>query len=234
MPCYGVGRIGWSPRARGKGRWQVNLEVHIAAGWLLGNLWPGAGRRERLLALAAASLSDLDGLSYLAGRFAYVNWHHTIGHGVLTMAPLVLLASLVARKGRMLSTALLIELAFLTHLLGDYFFSGWGLQLLWPISHHEVMFRPRIGLDHPVNIALSYLSFLLMAGSLWIWGRSPLEFIRPGADSLLARAVRPRRLRCDECGQKLLLSRAVLAGGYRIICRTCCGNAQRRRLIIGK
>ncbi len=205
----------------------MNLEAHIAAGWLLGNLWPNAGRRERLLALAAASVSDLDGLSYLAGQSAYVNWHHTVGHNVYSMAPLLLAAVLAARKGRMLSTILLTELAFLTHLLGDYFFSGWGLQLLWPISHHEVMFRPRIGLDHPVNIALSYLSFALMAASLWIWGRSPLEFIWPRADSLLVRALHLRRLHCDECGRKLHLRRAVLAANYRIICRECASKAKR-------
>ena len=199
----------------------------MAAGWLLGNVWPGAGRRERLIALAAASISDLDGLSYLAGQSAYVNWHHTIGHSVITMVPLLLVAGLAARKERMISTILLIELAFVTHLLGDYFFSGWGLQLFWPLSHHEIMFRPRIGLDHPINIALSYLSFALVAASLWIWNCSPLELVWPGADALLVRAVHPHSLRCDECGIELHIWRAVLARNYRIVCRTCSGRTKR-------
>ncbi len=207
----------------------MNLETHFACGWVLGNLWPGAARRERFLAVAAALISDVDGLSYLAGESAFSNWHHTVGHNVFVTVPLVVGAALLARKGRTFSTVVMVLLAFLSHMVGDYFLSGWELWPLWPASRWEVMFRPRMGLDHPANVVLSYASFAMMAASLWMWGRSPLELFWPSRDALLARAVRPCGLRCDECGEKLRLNHAVIGRGSRIVCRKCAARAKADR-----
>jgi hypothetical protein len=120
----------------------------------------------------------------------------------------------------------MVSVAFASHMLGDYFLSGWELWPLWPASRWEVMFRPRMGLDHPANVVLSYGSLALLAASLWIWGRSPLELFWPGRDALLARAVRPSGLHCDGCRQKLRLNHAVIGRGSRIICRKCAADAK--------
>jgi len=198
----------------------MHLETHLAIGWALGNVFPRFSRRQRLLVSLAALLPDADGLSYLAGATAYGNWHHTVGHNVFASGAVLLLAGLLAGRHRML-VILVTQLAFWSHLAGDCFMSGWPVEFLWPVSRQGWMFRPAIRLDHPANIALAYASWAFMAGSWWIWRRTPLEFIWPKLDALVSRAVHPSTLTCDICGGPMSLKRGRVIKGMRLACAEC-------------
>lgn len=199
----------------------MNLESHFACGWLIGNVVPGLARRDRLVLVLAAIASDLDGLSYLAGESAYVNWHHTVGHTVFFAAPLLLGAAWAATSGKRLLVASLALLALITHLAGDYFMSGWTVPILWPLDGPHLMFTPRMGLDHPLTIAMSYAGIALLAASLWIWGRSPLEFLWPSRDQLLARIARREKLACNRCGATPGLRKLNITWRNELVCKTC-------------
>jgi membrane-bound metal-dependent hydrolase YbcI (DUF457 family) len=198
----------------------MHLETHLAIGWALGNIFPQFSRRQRLLVSLAAIFPDADGLSYFAGEMAYSNWHHTIGHNVFASGVVLLMASLLTEWHRIL-VIFAAQLAFWSHLAGDYFMSGWTVEFLWPISRDGWMFRPAIRLDHPANIILSYASWVFMAASWWIWRRTPLEFIWPKFDALVARAVHPSTLTCDVCNQPMTLKRGRVLKGLRLVCLEC-------------
>lgn len=202
----------------------MHLETHLAIGWALSNVFPQFSRRQRLLVSLAALLPDADGLSYLVGETAYSNWHHTVGHNVFASAAALLLASLLAGRRRML-VILATQIAFWSHLAGDYFMSGWPVEFLWPVSREGWMFRPAIRLDHPANIALAYASWALLAGSWWIWRRTPLEFLWPKLDALVARGLHPATLKCDVCGQPMSLKRGKIVKGLRLACQDCARGA---------
>jgi membrane-bound metal-dependent hydrolase YbcI (DUF457 family) len=202
----------------------MHLETHLAIGWALANLFPGLSRRQRLLVTLAGALPDADGLSYLAGEMAYSNWHHTVGHNVFTSGVVLLFAAILAGRKRLV-IILATQLAFWCHLAGDYLASGWAVELLWPLRREGWMFHPRIGLDHPVNVILSYASWAFMAASWWIWRRTPLEFAWPKLDALVARAVHPATLRCDLCGEPMALRRGRVLKGLRLACQDCAKGA---------
>ena len=210
----------------------MNIEAHMAVGWAMANVLPHSSRLDRLAIMSAAMISDADGLSYLAGADAYANWHHTFGHTLFLAAPLAAAGILMTQSGRRLAVTLLILLGFASHLVGDYFLSGWELQLLWPADAWTVQFAPRIGLDHPINVWLSYASFIFMAATLWWARRTPLEFVWPRLDQLLARVTaRPssqchvcgRRtgIICDQCGRPTCLRDALVRRGLRLVCKSC-------------
>lgn len=180
----------------------MHVEAHLACGWLIANASGLQSRRDRVLITLSAVAADADGLTYFFGVPAYATWHHVGGHNIFAAALVVLLAAALAARARWWVMALLALLGFATHWVGDYFLSGWALQTFWPVSDSEVMFRPRIGLDHPINIALSYASILFMAASAWIFGRTPLEFIWPRLDALLVSMTRRRSHHCRVCGHK--------------------------------
>jgi len=115
----------------------MQVECHIAVGWLMGNLVPGADRRFRALITFSAVAPDLDALSYVFGPTAYNNCHHCYGHNIFAGALFTILCTILARPGWRWITALFAALGFASHWLGDYFFSGWPLKTFWPISNVE-------------------------------------------------------------------------------------------------
>lgn len=199
----------------------MNLESHFACGWLLGNLTPGLRRSHRLLLAISALAPDVDGLSYLAGPDAYVRWHHTLGHNVFFPVPFLITAALIAPPGRRILLTAITLAAFATHLVGDYFLSGWEIPLLWPFPGPSLIFLPKMGLDHPLNIVLSYLSIALCAGSLWIWNRSPLELAWPSRDALLARLAHRSGRYCDRCHRRPGPRNLLITRQNTILCREC-------------
>ena len=88
-----------------------------------------ADRSTRLWCVVASLAPDLDGLSLLFGLDAYARYHHLVLHNLL-FGILVTLVSASWVGLRPFSLGL-VFLAFLSHLVGDYFGSGpgWGL---WP------------------------------------------------------------------------------------------------------
>lgn len=187
----------------------------------------------------AAVMSDADGLSYLAGAAVYADWHHTLGHTFVTGAALAVLAGLIVRGRRWGGVGLLVFVAFTSHLVGDYFFSAWSLPLFSPFSDSTFVFRPPIRLDHPINIALSYAGFAAMAASIWFWKRTPLEFLWPRLDKLLAQIASPKLLTCQQCsrstavacntcGQGVCLRHARMTPRAAVRCRSCADLSQKQ------
>jgi membrane-bound metal-dependent hydrolase YbcI (DUF457 family) len=210
----------------------VHIESHAACGWLLANLWPGASCRQRLTITLSAVISDADGLGYLVSADLYARWHHTIGHNVFAAALVSVAAVALAGRPKWGWVLCLTQLGFWSHLVGDYFFAGWGVPLFWPISHEEVMYRPRMGLDHPINLALSYGAFVYFAVSLWLHRRTPLALVWPVLDRLLVRVFRKAYLschlcgrrtsvQCDTCGKPVCLRHAQVTRQMKIRCRAC-------------
>ena len=60
----------------------MHLQTHILSGWCAGNCFRLTAR-ERFLAMTAAVLPDLDGVTYVLGREAYWATHHVYGHNLL-------------------------------------------------------------------------------------------------------------------------------------------------------
>jgi membrane-bound metal-dependent hydrolase YbcI (DUF457 family) len=210
----------------------MHLESHVACGWLLANLWPGATKRQRFLITLSAAISDADGLTYLVSGDLYAHWHHTVGHNIFAAIAMTTAALLLTRGRQWLPMLLLTQIGFWSHMIGDYFFSGWGVAIFWPLSHNEVMYRPRIGLDHPINIALCYAAYIYCAASIWIHRRTILEFFWPSMDALLIRMFGRRTatchicsrrtgVLCDTCGKPVCLRHAQITTSLTIRCTAC-------------
>lgn len=168
----------------------MHIPTHAMAGWCLANLAP-LTPRERLLTMVAATASDLDGLTLLAGIEAYAKWHHTFGHNALFS--LVLAAVLAGFSHHRVRSLLLYFAAVHLHLAMDYFGSGpgWGIPYLWPFSGHAWESA------HAWNLA-SWQNFVAglaaMAGCIAIgfWRkRSPFEWPRTRRRGATFRAPNP-------------------------------------------
>lgn len=179
----------------------MQLETHLAVGWLMGNLVQGADRRFRGLVAFSALAPDLDGVSYLLGPDMYSRCHHVLGHNIFAGVLFTLVCTLLARPGWRWMTMCFAVLGFASHWVGDYFFSGWPLMTFWPVSRIEQMHRPRIGLDAPINQVFSYSSLVFFIVSTWWWRRTIFEPVWPAMDRLLVGLTTPRTLRCATCGR---------------------------------
>jgi hypothetical protein len=179
----------------------VQLESHLAIGWLMGNLVPGADRRFRGLVVFSALAPDLDGISYLFGPNAYSHCHHVLGHNIFAGVLFTVICTVLARPGWRRLTMVFAILGFASHWVGDYYFSGWPLMTFWPVSRAEQMYRPRIGLDSPINHVFSYASLVFFVVSTWWWRRTILEPVWPAMDRLLVGLTLPRTLKCATCGR---------------------------------
>ncbi len=210
----------------------MQLESHCAVGWLIGNLVPGAGRRVRAIAVFSAMAPDLDGVAYAFGPDAYSRSHHVYGHNVFAGMVFTLFCVWLARPGWRTVVALVAGLGFASHWAGDYYLSGWPLMTFWPISHAEQMYRPRIGLNHPINQMLSYASLLFFVASIWFWHRTIFETVWPSMDRLLVGLTRPRTMHCaicqrrtaqscSVCGKPLCLRHARISIRTTIHCPAC-------------
>jgi LexA-binding, inner membrane-associated putative hydrolase len=175
----------------------MHVQTHILSGWCVGCMVPRFGKRERLFCTLAATLSDIDGLSILAGQNAYWEYHHTLGHN-LWFGVLLCVVFAAFSKPRVLG--LLVYLAlFHLHLVLDYFGSGpgWGIPYLWPFS-------PRLWISPNAWPFYSWqnisTAFALFALTLWIarrQGRTPLELPMPRLDRQLVELLRGKNERRD-------------------------------------
>jgi len=169
----------------------MHVQTHIMSGWCLGN-YAKLNPRERFCCMLAASLSDLDGLSMLAGKEAYWEYHHKICHNLpfgLLLAVVLALASGWRWKSFFIYLGL-----FHLHLILDYYGSGpdWEIYYLWPFSHWDVLNTKAWEFYSWQNISTGFAFF---GWVLWIAvhdGRTPLEFIMPSLDRQLVQWLRKR------------------------------------------
>src|SRR4051794_4727197 len=114
-------------------------------GYLLGLI--GKARRKLVLyCILGAVLPDIDAIPYLFGVEYYDRFHHTFGHNVFLW---ILFAGFVTWKFRSFSAFLLSTVCFGSHLLTDYFLSGWPIYFLWPLTRQGWMSSHAVGLEHP-------------------------------------------------------------------------------------
>jgi hypothetical protein len=117
----------------------MQIPTHILSGWCAANLFP-LTPRQRLLAMIAATIPDLDGLSLLGGQEAYWHYHHRVCHNlafaILTSLALAAFSRVKTKKSFAQLAALYLTL-FHLHLNMDVFGSGpgWGIHYLWPFSN---------------------------------------------------------------------------------------------------
>ena len=164
----------------------MHIQTHILSGWCLANMLP-LSPRERLFSMIAATLPDIDGISFIFGQEAYWNYHHILGHNLLL--GLLSSAVLAAFLGRRIMAFFVFLGLFHLHLAMDYFGSGpeWPILYFWPVSRWQIV-------NHEGWEFFSWqnqLAFcLLFIGTLWIayrQRRTPLEFLMPQLDRKLVR-----------------------------------------------
>jgi hypothetical protein len=110
----------------------MHVPTHLMSGWCVGNLFRLTAR-ERLLCMAAATVADLDGVTYLFGQNAYWDYHHVVCHNLL-FAVLVS-AGFAAFSAYRLWSFFVYLLAAHLHLVLDYYGSGpgWPIAYGWPV-----------------------------------------------------------------------------------------------------
>ena len=168
----------------------MHVQTHILSGWCVANLLP-LTPRQRLGAMIAASVADIDGLGILFGQEAYWRYHHTLGHNLLFGAVVSLTLALLMR-GRA-GVFLLYFALFQLHQLMDFFGSGpgWPNAYLWPFSR-------QVWDNRPWSRAFYSWQNICTAAGLVVWtviiarrmGRTPLEVIMPNLDRQLVRILR--------------------------------------------
>ena len=124
----------------------MKLPEHFAFSYLLAQLGPQQqfGPTGTALVLAAGLLPDLDGISILGGWSCHRKYHRVVGHGlpVTLLGPvgLALFGAWLIPGAALLPLWLWLQLALLAHLVTDFCFYRWPVQLLWPLSARGVGF----------------------------------------------------------------------------------------------
>ncbi|HYT88111.1 MAG TPA: metal-dependent hydrolase [Gemmataceae bacterium] len=158
----------------------MKLPEHVAFSALLAQL--GAqqdyGPTGTALVIAAGLLPDLDGLTILGGWRCHRTYHRVIGHGlpVTLGGPLALTLFGAWLLGPVALGPLWcwLQLSVLAHLVSDFLFYRWPVQLLWPFSSRGVGFGwigwndliPTLILYGGVALAIVWPGYLVAAASL--------------------------------------------------------------------
>jgi len=159
----------------------VHIPTHILSGWCAADLVE-LTPRERVFAMVAAAIPDVDGLGLLLSFDYYNEYHHVLAHNLLfgtVSAGLLALCSTHRLKGFILYFAL-----FHLHLVMDLLGSGpaWGIRYFWPVSSHDF--------QNPYGWELSSWQNTLALAILLAWtvasarkrGRTPFELLYPSLD----------------------------------------------------
>lgn len=118
----------------------MKIPEHLAFSFLLSQFGVQShyGAAGTGLMLAAGMLPDLDGVTLLGGWHFHRRHHRVLGHGLpLTLAGPPLLAATGAwlfNVGPFWPLWGWLQLALLGHLVTDFCFYRWPVQLLWPFS----------------------------------------------------------------------------------------------------
>lgn len=170
----------------------MHIQTHIMSGWCIANC-VRLTARERLLAMLAASLPDMDGISYIFGQEAYWATHHIYGHNLLYGVLLAgLLAAFSTHKVKCFLLFLgLIHLHFILDLLGSG--EGWTIPYFLPFSKQEYAWS--FGWDfNDIENKIAGLLFLLWSLQIAVFRkRTPLEYIMPRLDARLVKSAQKLR-----------------------------------------
>lgn len=209
----------------------MHIFAHAGIGWILAETGRG-DRRFRQAVFLSSLLPDLDGLTLLCGFEAYGIYHDRITHSIPFAIIVSVVACLLCRQYRSRS-ALFTQLAFFSHILGDYFLSGWPIALWFPFSRAEIESRHALWLGHPVNHLLNLVAVAIMVWMGWRFKRTPFEVLSVSLDrricNLLFQAKRqscaicgkPTNEKCVECGKAVCVRHAPLTFRFATTCSQC-------------
>jgi hypothetical protein len=169
---------------------------------------------------------------------AYQHYHHLLAHNILFGALIVVASSIwIGARPADLS---LVFLAFLAHLVGDYFGSGpgWGIRPYLPFSDHEYLCQYAWDLNSWQNFVIT---FVFAGAGLFIalrLRRTPLEFVHAGlersvVDTLILRGkVVPcaecdgrANVNCHRCARPLCQRHVASWKRLALLCRECVARA---------
>jgi hypothetical protein len=163
----------------------MHVPTHLMSGWCVADcLGNRLNARQRLFAMIAAAICDVDGLGIVFGTEsnAYWDYHHTLGHNLFFG---LIAAGVLAwfSPARVLSFIGYLAL-FHLHLLMDYFGSGpgWPIHYLWPLK--------ACTLRNPNAWEFFSWQNIVIAMGLLVWtiviavrsSRTPLELVMPSLD----------------------------------------------------
>ena len=96
----------------------MHLQTHVMSGWCVANCFR-LSARERFLAMLAAGLPDLDGVTYFFGDEAYWATHHIYGHNLLFALLLSGVLVVFCAQVKLFPVFSAVASAFHDHLLGS-------------------------------------------------------------------------------------------------------------------
>lgn len=165
----------------------MHIQTHVMSGWCVADLFDLTAK-ERLFAMVAASVADLDGLGIVISSDHYVAYHHVLGHNLLFG---VLVSSLLTAFSTRRAKRFCLFLAlFHLHLVLDYFGSGpgWGIFYLWPFSRLEIINPNAWDFFSWQNICAAGTFLLWTIAIIFKSKRTPLEVIMPSLDTKIVHA----------------------------------------------
>lgn len=170
--------------------------VHAELSWLAAQKL--TERRDRILVTLAGVVPDLDGLSLLAGRDAYAEWHHVLFHG--WVGALVTAAACAAIARQRVAVALFALVTFHLHLACDLAGSGdrgmggegWPIYYLWPLSRAPWAWDGQWDLASWQNTLIGFAASVACLATALPWRRTVVELFSARADALVVATVRAR------------------------------------------
>jgi membrane-bound metal-dependent hydrolase YbcI (DUF457 family) len=220
----------------------MQLIAHAGLGWALAEAGKGDSRFRQVVFLSAI-LPDLDGLSLIFGLQAYATYHHFFTHSIPFAILFPLVGAAICRGQRMKTFAFAL-IGCASHLVSDYFLTGWSMALWYPFSATMISPEHSLTLDHPVNYLLAALAIIYMIYSSIRRKRTPFEVISAKLDQRLCNQFlgkktlachqcgRSTNERCSRCGLPICARHAPLNIKFIPLCKQC--GHDRRQEASGK
>lgn len=189
----------------------MHIQSHLMSGWCAANCF-SLTARERFLAMLAATLPDLDGLSWFFGAKAYWATHHIYGHNLLFGIALSGFLSVFCTHR--LKCFLLYLGLFHLHLGMDLLGSGdgWTIPYALPFSSHEYAFHGTWDFNGPENKLVGLALLIWCLGIAVVQRRTPLEYPMPKLDAQLVALGVKAVARMTVCGARLRRIRLLSLG----------------------
>jgi membrane-bound metal-dependent hydrolase YbcI (DUF457 family) len=209
----------------------MQVFAHAGIGWILAEAGRG-DRRLRQVVFLSSLLPDVDGLSLLFGLAAYGTYHDRITHSIPFSILVSVIGAALCRRFRF-RAVVLTQIAFFSHVLGDYFLSGWPIALWFPFNRAEIVSEHALWLGHPVNHLLNLLAIAIMGWMGWRFKRTPFEVLSAGLDRRICKLLfqaktlscsfcgKPTNEQCTHCGKAICVRHAPLSFRFAPACSEC-------------
>lgn len=215
-------------------------ETHGSIGWLIGLFSPATDRRLRNWCALAATIPDIDALTYLGGQAFYEHWHRTFGHNAflgLFVTAMAVRAHGDRPPARRAIVAAAVALSFASHLLADAAMTQYEVFLWWPLSRHGYLIDNAHEIGDALHTKIYYGMFVVLL-LIAVWKKiTPADIVSPRLDRLLINAFRARphgcavcagscNNACEPCGRPVCMRHAVISTYFEVRCPACAGPAR--------